>query len=146
MKINLWFEKKQRMLSSNEQDSVIKIFGNIRLLNEDEKWSTPWNAIIDTAAHTSLIPSYIWEKMYHEPLSESLFLGIKSNLLCSVPCKVAKVYAALVDLEGNCTKPFEMNAYLAKSNDVPLIIGVSTALTRFNLNVDYKNEKAYLNE
>jgi len=113
-------------------------------LQDTKEWSKTWNAIVDTGAHTTLIPEYIWEKLYYEPLSESLFLGIKSNLLCSVPCKVAKIYTYLLDEENNTTKPFIIHAYLAKSNDVPLIFGVSTALERFDLSINYKNKTGFL--
>jgi hypothetical protein len=146
MKVNLWFESKQRLLSSNVQDEILKVFCNISLLEEDKSWSPIWNAILDTGAHTTLIPKYIWEKLYYESLSESLFLGIKSNLLCSVPCKVARVMGVILDEEGHNTEPFIMNAYLAKSNDVPLIMGVSTAMDRFQLNIDYPNRKGFLDD
>jgi hypothetical protein len=82
--------------------------------------------------------------MYFEYLSESLFLGVKSNLLCSVPCKVARVITTILDEKNQMTKPFLMNAYLAKSNDVPLILGISTCLDRFSMQIDYKNRKGFL--
>ncbi len=146
MKVNLWFKSKNRLLSNNVSDEVLKAFCNISFLDEDKKWSPIWNAIVNTGAHTSLIPKYIWESLLIEPLSESLFLGIKSNLLCSVPCKIAKVATMLLDKEGGKTKPFIINAYLAKSNDVPLILGLSSALERFSLKIDYQKKEGALYE
>jgi len=143
MKIDLWFETKTRLLSNNVRDQVSKVFCNISFLEETKEWSRIWNAFVDTGAHTTLIPEYIWKRLYYEPLSESLFLGVKSNLLCSIPCKVAKVYTLLID-EKNHTKPFIINAYLAKSNDVPLILGVSTSLDNFDLVIKYREGKGYL--
>lgn len=146
MKIDLWFESKSRLLSHDLSDEVVKAFCNMSFLEDSKKWSPLWSAILDTGAHTSLIPKYIWEGLFYEPLSESLFLGIKSNLLCSVPCKVARVGAMILDGKENRSRPFVMNAYLAKSNDVPLILGVSSALDRFSLNIDYKAKKGTLDE
>ena len=146
MKIDLWFESKNRLLSNDISDEVVKAFCNMSFLDDSKKWSPLWNAILDTGAHTSLIPKYIWEGLFFEPLSESLFLGIKSNLLCSVPCKVARVAAVILDQDSNRSRPFVMNAYLAKSNDVPLILGLSSALDRFSLSIDYKNKQGTLYE
>ncbi len=146
MQIDLWFESKSRYVSTTERDKVLKTLCNISFLEESGDWSRIWHAIVDTGAHTTVLPEFIWKKIYFEPLSESLFLGVKSNLLCSIPCKVAKIYSMILDQNENKTKPFVMNAYLAKSNDVPVILGVSTALERFNLSIDYKNLKGNLQE
>lgn len=146
MKVKIWFETKQRLLSSTVQDEIIKAYCCISFLQENNQWSPAWNAIIDTGAHTSLLPRYAWENLNHEPLSESLFLGIKSNLLCSVPCKVARIAAVIYDEEDNSSKPFIMNSYLAKSNDVPIILGMSTALENFQLNINYTNKTGFLDD
>ncbi|PKL15310.1 MAG: hypothetical protein CVV50_00530 [Spirochaetae bacterium HGW-Spirochaetae-6] len=143
MEISLWFERKNRFLSSEVQDTLSKAFCHVSFLTEDERWSRTWPAIIDTGAHTTVIPEFIWRDLSYEPLSESLFLGVKSNLLCSIPCKVAKIYAKILD-QQNQTKPLLMHAYLAKSNDVPLLLGISTALENFTLNLNYKKQTGYL--
>ncbi|HOJ50326.1 MAG TPA: hypothetical protein PKW55_05895 [Spirochaetota bacterium] len=143
MKINFWFEVKKRLLSKNVEDEVVKVYTNIRVLNSDKTWSYSVPAIIDTGAHTSLLPKYLWENSDYEYISDSLFMGVKSNLLCSLPCKVGKITIALLDTEGNF-HPIDIIAYLSKTNDTPPIIGVSTLMNKGKVCIDYKNRKGFL--
>jgi len=142
MKVNFWFEVKKRLLSKEVEDEIVKVYTNIRVLNIDKKWSFPFPAMIDTGAHTSLLPKYLWENAEYEYVSDSLFMGIKSNLLCSLPCKIGRVSIAMIDDQGNSCN-LNIIAYLSKTNDAPPIIGVSTLLDKGRLYIDYKKKEGF---
>ena len=51
-------------------------------------WSELYEAIIDTGAHTSVIPRYIWEGIYAEEKAGHFIQGLVPKEDCSLPVKV----------------------------------------------------------
>jgi hypothetical protein len=109
-------------------------------------WSELYEAIIDTGAHTSVIPKYIWEESYTEEKADHSVQGIVPKKECSLPVKVSTVRGILFDDELNHTNEVEFYAYCALDDKVPLILGFKGLLDRFAIYFNIGTEIAYLEE
>ena len=107
-------------------------------------WSKLYEAIIDTGAHTSVIPRYIWEGIYAEEKVDHSVQGIVPKEECSLPVKVSIICGVLFDDELNHTKEVEFYAYCALDDRVPLIVGFKGLLDRFAVHFDIGSDMAYL--
>jgi hypothetical protein len=62
---------------------------------------------------------------------------------CALPIVIGDISCVLVDREGQ-SEELQISAYLALTDDVPLVIGFWDLLERFKLCMDYRNKEAYL--
>lgn len=67
-------------------------------------WSELYEAIIDTGAHTSVIPKYIWGGVQVEEKAKHSIHGIVVKKECSLPVKVSIIKGMLFDEDFNHTK------------------------------------------
>ena len=109
-------------------------------------WSKLYDAIIDTGAHTSVIPEYIWRGIYVEEEADHLVQGIVPKKECSLPVRVSIIRGVLFDDELNCTKEVEFYAFCALDDRVPLILGFKDLLETFTIHFNIKSSVAYLEE
>ena len=109
-------------------------------------WSKLYEAIIDTGAHTSVIPRYIWEGIYVEKKVDHSVQGIVPKKECSLPVKVSNIRGVLFDDELNHTNEVEFYAFCAMSDRVPLILGFKSLLERFTICFNISSGIAYLVE
>ena len=109
-------------------------------------WSELYEAIIDTGAHTSVIPRYIWEGIYAEEKVDHFVQGIVPKKECSLPVKVSIVRGVLFDDELNHTKEVEFYSFCAIDDRVPLILGFKGLLERFTICFNISSGVAYLEE
>ena len=109
-------------------------------------WSKLYEAIIDTGAHTSVIPRYIWEGIYVEEKGGSFGSRIIPKEECSLPVKVSNIRGVLFDDELNHTNEVEFYAFCAMSDRVPLILGFKSLLERFTICFNISSGIAYLEE
>ena len=109
-------------------------------------WSKLYEAIIDTGAHTSGIPRYIWEGIYAEEKANHFVQGIVPKEECSLPVKVSIISGVLFDDELNHTNEVEFYAFCAIDDRVPLILGFKDLLETFAIHFDIKSGVAYLEE
>ena len=109
-------------------------------------WSKLYEAIIDTGAHTSVIPRYIWEGIYAEEKVDHFVQGIVAKKECSLPVKVSIVRGVLFDDELNHTKEVEFYSFCAMDDRVPLILGFKGLLERFAICFNISSGVAYLEE
>ena len=109
-------------------------------------WSKLYEAIIDTGAHTSVIPRYIWEGIYAEEKANHFVQGIVPKEECSLPVKVSIISGVLFDDELNHTNEVEFYAFCAIDDRVPLILGFKDLLETFAIHFDIKSGVAYLEE
>ena len=75
------------------------------------------------------------------------FMGFKGLNLrdeCAIPVDVGKTICVLFDKSGNTSGDVEIFCYFANSNEVPVIIGFADIMTKFKINIDYPNRKAFL--
>ncbi|MDP2753776.1 MAG: hypothetical protein Q8P40_05215 [Nitrospirota bacterium] len=109
-------------------------------------WSEPYEAIIDTGAHTSVIPKYIWEGIQVEEKVEHSIRGIAAKKECSLPVKVGIIKGMLFDEDFNHTREVEFYAFCAMADRVPLIFGFKGLLERFTICFNISSGIAYLEE
>ena len=107
-------------------------------------WGKPYEAILDTGAHTSVIPEYIWKGIDVEEKADHRVQGIIPKKECSLPVTVGIVKGRLFDEELNCTKEIGFYAYCAFDDGVPLILGFKDLLDKFPVYFDIKSDEAYL--
>lgn len=109
-------------------------------------WSKLYEAIIDTGAHTSVIPKYIWEGIYVDERVDHSVQGIVPKEECSLPVKVSIIRGVLFDDELNHTNEVEFYAFCAIDDRVPLILGFKSLLERFTICFNISSGVAYLEE
>ncbi|MCK4398429.1 MAG: hypothetical protein KAV25_05495 [Methanophagales archaeon] len=107
-------------------------------------WSKLYEAIIDTGAHTSVIPRYVWEGIDVEEKGDYSVQGIVPKKECSLPVKVSIIRGILFDDELNYTKEVDFYAYCALDDRVPLILGFKDLLEIFTFHFDIRSSVAYL--
>lgn len=109
-------------------------------------WSKLYEAIIDTGAHTSVIPEYIWKGIYVEEKVDHSVQGIVPKKECSLPVKVSFINGVLFDDELNYTKEVKFYAFCALDDRVPLILGFKDLIENFTIHFDIRSSVAYLEE
>ncbi len=105
-------------------------------------WSQPYSAIVDTGAHTSVIPLSLWKELVHEKIQRYKIYGISKQDGCSVSGDIGKVILIVVDENGNQTKELEICAFLAETDQIPLIIGFNGLLEKLRVNFDFRKDEA----
>ena len=109
-------------------------------------WSKLYEAIIDTGAHTSVIPRYIWEEIYTEEKANHSVQGIIPKKECSLPVKVSIIRGMLFDDALNHTTEVDFYAYCTLEARVPLILGFKGLVERFMICFNIRSDVAYLEE
>lgn len=145
--IKLYF-KTQLVVSEQYGDvplKIIRLMADVQFLKPDGSLSKINQAIVDTGAHTSTLPASIWQEIKFAIKTEDAWLsGINDRSECRIATLIADVEGILSDDEGNCTKPLQFLSFLAKTDRVPLLLGVAGILEKYHLYWDYQNKIAYL--
>lgn len=132
-------------LSKEEEYELTRLMGWV-VFRTTNHWSEPMDAIIDTGAHTSILPKTIWKGITTEIQDSYDIQGISTRPECKIPCKVGTVTARFIDETNNTSDEIKMRAFLALTDEVPLIIGFKDVLSRFKVCFDHKRNNAYLEE
>ena len=119
---------------------LVRIFSKIKF----PELETPEDALIDTGAHISIIPFYLWKKLNVEIIAEHKTSGIVPNE--NIPVNVGYITANIIDENGNISKDIKFLSYLEFTNKIPLILGMRDLLEKFNLHILFSQNKAYLEE
>ena len=145
VKINAFFETfLDDELNSKLQSrsNIIRVYCMIKF-RKIKGFTDPYPAIIDTGAHTSVIPLKIWRESEHKILVQHYIKGVVPNARMDV--KVGEVSAALVDL-SSVSKEYKFLSYFSPSDNTPLILGFKELLSKFKLTVDYSENLVWLEE
>ena len=126
-----------------EYGTLIRLISKVKFKTH-KGWSKTYDALIDTGAHTTLIPLSIWQDIETDILADHEVKGILAKKECSVLVKVAKVKTVMFDLEGNQTDELEIPAYLSLIENVPLLIGFRGILDKFSVCFDYRQNTAFI--
>jgi hypothetical protein len=90
-------------------------------------WTPYRQGVVDTGAAASLLPAEVWHDAQYELIGSTRVGGINARDECRIPAQLALVDCALSD--GNdVIGPLAIHAYLAESNEVPLLLGVCDLL------------------
>lgn len=107
-------------------------------------WTKTYDALVDTGAHTSIIPLSIWQDIKTDILIDHEIHGIVRKKECSIPVKFANIELKIHDLEGNFTNTLKVHVYLSLMENVPLLIGFRDLLTKFKVYFDYTENIAHI--
>lgn len=136
-----------KMLSARghkNRGQVIRIYCRI-IFKTGSGWTKPFPAIIDTGAHTSLVPFDIWSICKTKILVNHHVRGLVPKKECKIDVQVGELTAKLID-RRNLSKQYKFLGYFAPTNEVPLILGFKELLSKFKLFIDYRNNTAWLEE
>ncbi len=147
MSIKLFFRRS----FNKEIEKKIKNYEFIRLMGRiifktNNGWSDLEKAMIDTGAPTSLIPFSIWKDISVERITDHKVAGINPSPECSIPIIIGKVNCIIVDEYNNRSREIEIHAYLAMTDEVPLILGFKDLLSKFRVCFDYAENEAFVEE
>ena len=123
----------------------IRLMGRIRFKTPNG-WLDPEKAIIDTGAPTSLIPFSIWKEISITRITDHKVSGINPKPECSIPVVVGKTNCILIDEYGGKSRELAIHAYLAMTDEVPLIVGFKDFLTKFRICIDFQEDEAFVEE
>ena len=144
--INLFFET----LKSRELETKVKGIEIVRLrcYVQFEKRAGGigiHDAIVDTGAFISLIPFSIWKEVEVDRVADHRVGGLIPNPECSIPVIIGRIGLRLVDEERQ-TEKIDVYAYLALTDEIPLILGFKDLLAPFRVCFDYKENSAWLED
>jgi len=134
-------KKLEKKLSSLEPITRIKT--RIQFKTKSG-YSNKWSAIIDTGAHTSILPFHVWKDIEIEVLCEHKIYGLIPKKECGIPVLIANIKGFLLDEFGNKTKELKFLSCLAYNDDIDILLGFRDLLNNLKLFIDVQNDKAYL--
>ena len=126
-----------------ENYNIIRLKGIIRFIHH-ENYSDPFKAIIDTGAHISLIPHYMWKNLNIEDLGKYEVRGISNKPECNIPSIIGRLEIIIQDRLGNSTNKLKIHSCLALTNEVPLIMGFKDLLSKFQVCFNYGQNEAFI--
>ena len=144
-KINAFFETflDQELYSKlRGRSKVVRIYCNIKI-RTPTGFIGPYLAIIDTGAHTSVIPARIWKMSEHRVLGDHYIAGLVPNAKLDV--KVGEVTGVFVDILNN-SKEYKFLSFLSPTDRTPLILGFKELLSEFKLVINYPENTVWLEE
>lgn len=126
---------------------VIRIIARAKFLQKNSKFSYFHKGVIDTDTYFTLIPRRIWKNLKIKIISEDESItGINPKSECRIPASLGIVTCILVNEEDNKTDELELIAYLAKIDQVLLLLGFANLLSKFTLHFNCEKKQSYINE
>ncbi|HID86642.1 MAG TPA: hypothetical protein EYP55_04590 [Anaerolineae bacterium] len=120
--------------------NIIRLLGTIELERADGEWSETRWAVLDTGAPMCLLPLDAWEGSRVEILAEDHPLrGVVPKEECALPVQIGRLTLRLVD-RMRTGKRLEVEAYLASTNKVPLVLGFHRCLDQYKVVFDHKRQ------
>jgi len=124
--------------------TIIRLIANVRLVRRDGSLSKAFKAIVDTGAHSSVIPVSIWRGLKVDiKVKDANFGGINNRPECLIPASLGTARCLLTDETGALSPELEILSFLAKTDQVPLILGFADLLSKFEIIFDYESGKAF---
>jgi hypothetical protein len=127
----------------HDYGGLLRVVGWVRF-KASRGWTEPSRAIVDTGAHTSLLPLSLWEEIDTEIISDYQVRGLVPNPECKIDVKVGWVTGRIVDGQGNETPETKFRAFLALVDNIPLIIGFKDFLEKYRINIDAVEGEAFI--
>ncbi len=109
-----------------------------------EGWTKLFPAIVDTGAHTSLIPLSLWQGLKTEIISDHYVRGLVPKPECKIDVKVGWVTGRIADEKGNLTPEIKFRAFLALTDNIPLIVGFKDLLEKYLIHIDPTANQAFI--
>lgn len=124
--------------------TITRLLADVRFVQADGRLSESRDAIVDTGAHTSVLPFSLWQQLAVEIDEEGVaFGGINDRPECRIPASLGKARCFLTDETGQLSPELNIPCFLAKTDRVPLILGFANLLSRFKICFDYEDDEAF---
>jgi len=104
-------------------------------------WTSYGLGIVDTGATVSLFPARMWRGADYRIIGDVQVGGVIPLEACRVRAKLARIPCVLSD-GTTVLGPFSIHAYLAESDEVPLLLGVSDLIENGTLLVSMAQNTA----
>lgn len=114
----------------------------VQFLRKDGSWMT-LEAIFDTGASISLFSKQVGDEIGIEKYVPHRLTGISRKDECSIPVRITKVKARLIDSIGNVSPEFDLWVAFAEIS-VPHVLGMKGIAERFEFKTDLKAKRLYL--
>lgn len=122
---------------------LIRIIGWVRF-KAPNGWTEPNRAIIDTGAHTSLLPLSLWQELDVKIISDHYVRGLVPKPECKIDVKIGWITEEIIDEEGNSTPEIKFRAFLASVDNIPLIAGFKDLLEKYLIQIDPTTNQAFI--
>ena len=98
VKVNLFFDvfQDKELEKKSGKYEIIRLKCRVRF-KISNGWSEPYSAILDTGAHTPLVPLSIWEEIKTTRIADHFVQGISAKPECSIPVVIGKTACIIVD-------------------------------------------------
>jgi hypothetical protein len=144
MRIHLEYRRDHTFESSDEHLNVpvIRVVGKMKiLLRQGDFWETV-EYVLDTGSPYILIPKYLWRRMWKGKRKRFVIMR-PGNPPRNMVGSMSEVKLVLHDNHHETT-PMLAKAFLAATDDVPLIVGFNTVLEKFILHSNYAKNVVYI--
>lgn len=145
LKIKLYFEtfKEKALEGKIKNNEIVRLNCFIKFKTADG-WTAELKAIVDTGAHTTLIPLSIWRDIEFESIMRYKIRGLANREECAIPVIIGRVRGIMVDEFGHQTRELNILSYLALSDKTPLIVGFKDLMERYDIYFSYRKGNAYI--
>jgi len=144
--IKLHFETKELISARYKYHplTMIRLIASVKFIQADGMLFESLEAIVDTGAHTSVLPLSLWQQLAVEIEKEDVaFGGINDQPECRIPASLGRVRCFLTDETKRLSPELDASCFLAKTEHVPLILGFAGLLSKFNICFNYASGVAY---
>ncbi|MBC8229751.1 hypothetical protein H8E77_09415 [bacterium] len=126
---------------------IIRIMANMVLCLQDGGFTPLQQAIVDTGSYWSVVPQELWTACAVDIIEPNApIIGFAPDEVCHIPASIGRISGKILDDEGHETRLLTFLAFLAHTDDVPLVLGFADILSEFQVRFDYRTRTAYLDE
>lgn len=144
--IKLHFDTKERISArcGYHPLTIIRLIASVRFVGAEGTILEPIDAVVDTGAHTCVLPLKLWRQLVVEIDEEDVALGgINDRPECRISASLGRARCFLTDETGQLSPELNVPCFLAKTDRVPLILGFANLLSKFKICFDYENDEAF---
>jgi hypothetical protein len=125
----------------------VRLRADIQFVRQEGGVTAACPAVVDTGAPASVLPRDVWEGVDRRVLVDGVpLVGISKRKACEIPASLALVEAQLVDATGGVSRFYSFPAFLAQTDDVPLVLGFADLLCKFDCHFSFEKREAWVDE
>ena len=125
-----------------ERAEIVRLWCLVQFKKQKD-WTMPYPALIDTGAHTTIIPKKIWSDLSIKKIAKHYVRGLIPKEECKLDIEVGEVEILVCDKVKHTNK-MQILSYLALVDNIPLILGFKDLLSKFKVCFDYNQNVAFI--